>query len=191
MNKKQIILLSIGIFVLHVFANSGLNSAYGQRGYLYLEAKVNPNASTATTFEPALNITTFEINNTQICPSGQCKIYYYIDRYNSFSGPDIPKSTLIFSKFEFRVQDEIGHDNLGEKKKALVEEYNMDITCKVNDIVEDNGQEKYYCKDSIIKSAIFNTFTNIHWKFNVVGTFDAKNNTLGIYGEFTDRGEAY
>jgi hypothetical protein len=160
-----------------------LPNAYGLSDYIYLEANVNPN-------EKTLVLTTFEFNNTQICPSGQCKIDY---KKNStyFSGPDIPESTLIFSRFDFTAQDDIGHANLGEKKKALIERYKMDITCDVNDIIEDNGQEKYYCKDSIIKSSIFNTFTHIHWKFNVVGTFDAKNNTFAIYGEFTDRGEAY
>lgn len=181
------IIVSVMIVISWMSSNEDiemLREAYGQVSdtyyNLYLEAKVNP-------YDSKLNITKFEFNHTQICPSGQCKILYDKNSSGYFSGPDIPESNLITSHFEFTVQDDIGHADLGPKKKAFIERYNMYLYCAVKDIVEDNAQENYYCENAnFFGTKISSKYTPTYWTLDIVGVFAAKNNTLGIYGIFTD-----
>ena len=160
--------------------------AHGQSDF-ELEANVNPDgAADMTITTPALTITKFEIQGKEICPSLQCKIDYK-DKYTLFRPPDIPESTLVSTMVDFRLQDDITHADLGPKKKELVEEYRMDLTCDVYDIVETNGQELYYCHNApFLNSYIHNKFEDRTFNLNINGTYNAKNETIKVSGNFTE-----
>jgi len=182
--------------ILLVAALSLLVNTVNAQSDFYLEAKVNA-AGTAPINTPLrysgpdLNITKFEIQGNsesykEICPSLQCKIDYK-DKYTYFSPPDIPESTLIISNVDFKLQDNITHADLGPKKKELVEQYSANIYCNVDDIVEKNGQELYYCHNANLNSIISNKFDGRSWVFDNTGIYDAKNNTLRVIGNLTDK----
>ena len=122
----------------------------------------------------------------EICPSLQCKIDYK-DKYTFFGPPDIPQSGLIWSEVDFRLHDDITHADLGPKKKEFVEQYTMNMYCDVNDIVEKNGQELYYCHKANLQGSIANKFDNSKFWGGLpsTGMYDAKNETLKISGNFT------
>jgi hypothetical protein len=90
---------------------------------------------------------------------------------------------------DFRLQDDITNADLGPKKKEAVDEYSLGLSsCTVDDIIEDNDQEIYYCNghDNSDYSTITNKFNNSKvWDLNTTATFDAKNNILKISGNFT------
>ena len=49
---------------------------------------------------------------------------------------------------EFRYQDDITNANIGPKKKEFLEQFDSSMYgCRLIDIIEDNGQEVYYCQD--------------------------------------------
>jgi hypothetical protein len=54
--------------------------------------------------------------------------------------------------------------------------------CKVNDIIEENGQELYYCHGD---NTIGRNFDCKTWHYDTIGIYDAKNYSLKIYGNFT------
>jgi hypothetical protein len=58
------------------------------------------------------------------------------------------------------------------------------IKCSVDDIIEKNGEEVYYCHG---QSSIFNKFDKSSWVFNIAGIYDAKNETFKVSGNFTAR----
>lgn len=190
MNEK--ILISI-LLVTALSLLGAVKTVNGQSDF-YLEAKVSESPHVKGAHN--LNIMKFEIQGNsesykEICPSLQCKIdykprcIYCEDRYTFFSPPDIPESTLIMSWFDFRLQDEITHADLGPMKKELIEQYSANIYCKVSDIVEENEQELYYCHGANINSFILNKFDERSWVFTSSGTYDAKNDILKINGNFT------
>jgi len=50
---------------------------------------------------------------------------------------------------DFKVHDNQTNPNLGAKKKEFLEQFSASmIYCKINDIIEENGQELYYCHDT-------------------------------------------
>lgn len=95
-----------------------------------------------------LNITKFELRGEsfdQICPSHERKIVRYT--YTNFM-PPTPSSMSISYHIEFSYQDNITYANIGPKKKEFLEHFDSSMfDCRVYDIVEDNGQELYYCQD--------------------------------------------
>jgi len=161
-----------------IFLFGAVNYAYGQSDF-YLEAKVNTDS-----LDP-LEITKFEIQGKigyeKICPSLQCKIDYK-DRYTYFDGPS-PQDLFIRYSADFRLQDDITHADLGPKKKEAVEQYDAHMSCPVDDIIEENGQELYYCHDKY--HSVFNKFDKRSWGLYTIGIFDAKNDILKISGNFT------
>jgi hypothetical protein len=181
------------IVVLLPSLNSDVNAIILNNTDFYLEANVNlydiGKKLLSEPYEPMLNITKFEIKGSsesykQICPSLQCKIDYK-DKFATFSPPDIPQSNLIISSFDFTLHDDITHDDLGPKKKELIEEYTAQIFCNVYDIVEKNEQELYYCHNANLNSIISSKFDDRSWVFDNTGIYDAKNDILKISGNFT------
>ena len=86
---------------------------------------------------------------------------------------------------DFTLKDDITHADLGPKKKEAIEEYSANIYCQVVDIVEENGQEVYYCDNANIHGFIMNKFyTNNSWTLDSSGIYDAKNHILKINGSF-------
>jgi hypothetical protein len=162
--------------------------AHGQSD-VYLEAKVKEVPAVKGAHD--LTITKFEMQGEkykEICPSLQCKIDYK-HKYTFFAPPDIPQSNLIWAQVDLTLHDDITHADLGPKKKELVEQYSLNMYCNVNDIVEKNGQELYYCNNSNLNGYIFNKFNNSQsWGgLKSLGTYDAKNETLKISGNFTEQ----
>jgi hypothetical protein len=170
-----------------IFLFGAVNYAYGQSDF-YLEGKVNKSPY-GPDYGDDLDITKFEIqvNSSgykQICPSLQCKIDYK-DDYTFFGPPTPPEYISISSKLDFTVQDDITHADLGPKNKERMEQYGSWINCLVTDIVEENGQELYYCQQDNM-SNIYATFNNnINLLMNVNATYDAKNNIFKLSGNFT------
>jgi hypothetical protein len=183
--------LTIGLVSLaygQTVNNKTVNEVRAESDF-YLEAKVNESPHVKGAHD--LSITKFLIQGNSesykdICPSLQCKIDYK-DKYTFFSPPDIPQSNLIWSNADFRLQDSITHGDLGPKKKELVEQYRVDIFCNVDDIVEKNGQELYYCHNANLNSYISNKFGSDSWVFDNTGIYDAKNKTFKISGNFTEK----
>jgi hypothetical protein len=171
------ITLTVGLIIL-------LNPfAHGQSDF-YLEGKTKSNDMISAA-DLTLKVTKFEIQGNgskQICPSLQCKVDYK-DQYAFFS---LPKNELVNAQVDFRLHDDITHADLGPKKKALVQQYTLDISCEVYDINEDNGQELYYCHNDILMSDVFNKAnSSMSYRLNTTGTYDAKNDILKISGNFT------
>lgn len=160
--------------------------AHGQSDF-YLEAKVSESPHVIGAHN--LDITKFQIQGNsqsykEICPSGQCTTDYK-DKYTYFMPPDIPQSNLMWAQVDFTLKDDITHADLGPKKKQAVEEYSANAYCDVVDIVEENGQELYYCGAANIHGSVSNQFyRDKSWTFDSSGIYDAKNYILKINGTF-------
>lgn len=172
----KVITIISGIIITGIFFPF-LDFAYGESDFT-LEAKVNEAAL-------GLDVTGFEItgeSDKQICPSGQCKIN--LEGYTYFSAPT-PDSMGISYTVDFKVQDNQTNPNLGAKKKEFLEQFSASmIYCKVDDIIEENGQELYYCHDT--SNAISRKFDSKSWNYDTTGIYDAKNNTLKVYRNSSD-----
>jgi hypothetical protein len=163
-----------GIIITGIFFPF-LDFAYGESDFT-LEAKVN--------YASDLDVTRFEISgesDKQICPSGQCTIN--LGEYTYFSAPT-PDSMGISYTVDFKVHDNQANGNLGAKKKEFLEQFSASmIYCKIDDIIEENGQELYYCHD--ISNAISRIFDSKSWQYDTTGIYDVQNNMLKVYGNFT------
>jgi len=91
--------------------------------------------------------------------------------------------SLFFLSDGFRLQDNKTNAELGPKKKEFVEQFTSEMSaCKVYDIIEENGQELYYCRGD---STITRNFDSKTWHSDTTGIYEAKNYTLKVYGNFT------
>jgi hypothetical protein len=130
-----------------------------------------------------LNITKFELRGEsfdQICPSHQCEIVKYT--YTNFM-PPTPSSMSIAYHIEFRYQDNMTNADIGPKKKEFLEQFSSSMFgCRVNDIIEDNGQEIYYCQDAT--NTLERVFDSRSWDYDSKGVYDAKKDTFTITGKF-------
>jgi hypothetical protein len=128
-------------------------------------------------------ITTFDIKGEsydQICPSHQCKIVEYT--YTNFM-PPTPSSMNIAYHIEFRYQDDITNADIGPKKKQFLEQFDASMFgCRINDIIEDNSQELYYCENG--DNTLKRVFDSIEWNYDSNGVYDAKKDTFTITGKF-------
>lgn len=117
----------------------------------------------------------------QMCPSHQCVIEY--GSRNSFSTPDPEWQNTGYS-IGFKIKDNITLNDIGEKKKQFLEEFGaFMIACKVDNIVEDNGQELYYYHDE--SNSIERQFDSKRWYYNSTGIYDAKAGSYNVTGNFT------
>ena len=82
-----------------------------------------------------------------------------------------------------KIKDNTTRNDIGAKKKQFLEEFGVYMNaCKVNNIVEDNGQELYYCHDE--SNSIERTFDSKRWYYNSTGIYDARNATYNVTGNF-------
>jgi len=178
-------MISMALVAISLTIGLVLQYAHGQSNSdFYLEANVNSEgASDMTIVTPALNITKFEIQGKEICPSLQCKIDYK-DKYTLFHAPTIESLNIGFM-VDFRLQDDITNADLGPIKKEAIEQYSADsIVCQVDDIIEDNGQEIYICHGSLSISNKFDDSRSL--SLNTIMMYDAKNETIKVSGNFTE-----
>ena len=172
----KIVSIVSGIIVTGIFFPY-LDFAYGESDFT-LEAKVNEAAST-------LDITRFEIrgdSDKQICPSGQCIIDF---TYNTqFSPPDPVSPSIGYNtKFVLIDKNNTTNSDIGPKKKQYLEQFDNTFGCKIEDIIEDNGKEIYYCHDK--QSSIDRIFDSKSWNYDSIGVYDAKNHTFKVTGNLT------
>ena len=156
-----------------------LQYAHGQSD-VYLEGKVKNDTSITGKH---LQITKLEIQNrSQICPSLQCKIDYK-DKNTYFNPPTLQELYIGFQA-NFRLQDDITNADLGPIKKEAIEQYSLiNSACRVDDIIEDNGQEIYICHDN--STIMLNEFDRTYYVMDTTEIYDAKNGILKISGNST------
>jgi hypothetical protein len=152
-----------------------LNQVYGQSDFT-LEAR---------TIDNSLDVVKFEMQGEKykdICRSLQC-IIDYKDRFTFFF-PPTPQGMMMDYQVLFKLQDNVTHADLGQKKKAAMEEYQTMSNCQVDNIIEDNGKEIYTCSGF---GTINRNFDHKSWGYNSDVIYDAKNSTLKIFGNFTGK----
>lgn len=128
-------------------------------------------------------LTLFAINDKsyrEMCPSGNCtfEIDHLIGPH--FTPPN-PETMRMWGSFHFKLKDKVDNPNIGEKEQEFLEKFDVLFSCKVEDIIEDNGQEIYTCHDTSIVNREFDSKT---WDYNTVVKFDAKNETVKVYGNY-------
>jgi len=101
----------------------------------------------------------------EICPAGDCKIDVDDRQYGYFHGP----SPEIIANNDFRLEDNLT--------------YALRTSCNIDDIITENDQEIYTCRDGF--TTIIRTSDSKNWDYTSSGIYDAKNNRLQIYGNFT------
>jgi hypothetical protein len=84
---------------------------------------------------------------------------------------------------DFTLKDNIPSPNVGPKKKAYLEEFNLSMGCRLDDIIENNGQEIYTCNDG--STTVTRTFDSRSWNYDTIAMYDAKKNTLKVHGNYT------
>lgn len=87
------------------------------------------------------------------------------DQYSYFHGP----SPEIIANNDFRLEDNVI--------------YAVRTSCNIDDIITENDQEIYTCRDGSI--TIIRTSDSKSWDYSSNGIYDAKKNTLKIFGNFT------
>lgn len=116
-----------------------------------------------------------------ICPSGQCNLEGYIDA--SFSRPNPDRPYMSFD-VGFILRDMIPNPNVGPNEKSYLERFSVsNYGCRVDDFIEDNGQEIYVCHDG--STTVTRTFDSRSWNYDTIVIFDAKKNTLRVVGNYT------
>lgn len=155
MKLTKFLIIISEIILTGIFLTS-LDLAYGQSD-LILEMNTTNEKLTFLAIEGE--------SYKEICPSGQCKIEYNDDQYGYFHGP----SPEIISNNDFRLEDNII--------------YAVRTSCNIDDIITENDQEIYTCRDGL--TTIIRKSDSKSWDYSSTGIFDAKNDTLKIFGNFT------
>lgn len=151
--------------------------------YAYGESDFVLEMSTASTRDDELTLFAIEGESYKggICPSGQCNLEGYIDA--SFSRPNPDRPYMSFD-VDFILRDMIPNPNVGPNEKSYLERFSVsNYGCRVDDFIEDNGQEIYVCNDG--STTVTRRFDSRTWDYNTIVTFDAKNNTVKVYGNYT------
>lgn len=162
-----------GIILIGFFSISEF--AYGESDFV-LEMN---NASTTNE-----KLTLFAIEGEsyrEICTSGQCKLND--ENLDPHFGPPTPDQMYMSYRLDFTLKDNIPDPNIGPKKKEFLEKFSVSLFCKVNDIMEDSGQEIYICDHGT--STVGREFDYRTWDYDTIAIFDAKKNTLKVVGNYT------
>jgi hypothetical protein len=84
---------------------------------------------------------------------------------------------------DFKLIDTMPQKDTGPKKKEFLEQFNAAMfACHIDNIVEENNQEMYYCHDT---SSVSRTFDSKNWRYDSTGIYDAKANTLTFTGNYS------
>jgi hypothetical protein len=84
---------------------------------------------------------------------------------------------------DFILKDNVPNPSIGPNEKAYLERFSLSNYCRVDDIIEDNGQENYTCHNG--STTITRTFDSRSWDYNNNLIYDAKKNTLRAVGNYT------
>jgi hypothetical protein len=86
---------------------------------------------------------------------------------------------------DFILRDMIPNPNVGPNEKSYLERFSVssNYACRVDDFIEDNGQEIYACHNG--PTTVTRTFDSRSWNYNTDLIYDAKKNTLKVYGNYT------
>jgi hypothetical protein len=158
--------LSVGLVYSHV--------VYGESDFMLEVSNASSNNDELTLF--AIEGESYK----QLCPSGQCNLNGKIDP--SFA-PPTPDSPSMYFDYDFILRDKIPNPNVGPNEQAYLERFSLSNSCYVDDIIEDNGQEIYVCHD--VTTRVTRTFDSRSWDYDTNLIFDAKKNTLKVYGNYT------
>lgn len=174
---KFILVVSIALVVEDLSYHQVVN-AYGESDFV-LEM------SNANTIKDNERLTLFAIEGQSyrggICPSGQCNLEWKIDP--SFNRPTADSPYMSF-RVDFILRDNIPNPNVGSNEKAYLERFSVsNYGCRVDDFIEDNGQEIYVCHDG--STTVTRTFDSRSWDYNTNLIYDAKKNTFKVYGNYT------
>jgi hypothetical protein len=153
--------------------------------YVYGESDFVLEMSNANTIKDNEKLTLFAIEGESykggICPSGQCNLAWKIDP--SFNRPTADSPYMSF-RVDFILRDNIPNPNVGSNEKAYLERFSVSNPgCRVDDFIEDNGQEIYVCHDG--STTVTRTFDSRSWNYDTNVIFDAKKNTLRVVGNYT------
>ena len=183
MTPKQCIIF---VLVIAITTFISMQVVYGQSDFTLEAEVVNSNNVDQLNNIDYLTITKFEIHGEsykQMCPSDQCTIGDY--SYLGFSPPTPDMRALNYAA-EFILEDSsnVTNSDIGPKEKEFLKQFTTAmIYCRVHDIIEDNGQEIYYCNGT---NSIIRDFDSKTWSYDdSTVVYDAKNQTLKVNGNFT------
>ena len=88
-----------------------------------------------------------ETNYIQLCQSGKCNITY--SDSSPYTNTPTPDNQFMSYSIDFKIIDSVPQKILDRKKQFLEKFSSALLACKVDNIVEDNNQELYYCHDSL------------------------------------------
>lgn len=163
-----VLILLVSLFAIVGVAHAQIGSDLG------LEIK------DVTTNPKISNITVSGASFLEMCPSRNCVINYGLSPYVSTPTPD---SQYMSYSVDFNVIDNAAQNEIGPKKKEFLEKFSASLyACKINDIVEDNNQEVYFCSDT---STVSRNFDSKSWQYDSAGIYDAKADTMTFVGNST------
>lgn len=126
------------------------------------------------------NITIRGASFLEMCPSRNCVINYGLSPYVTTPTPDWQYMSY---SVDFDVIDNTVQNEVGPKKKEFLEKFSATLyACKINDIVEDNNQEVYFCSDT---STVSRNFDSKSWQYDSAGIYDAKADTMTFVGNLS------
>ena len=165
----------IPILLVNLFAVVGAVHAQneGEFGLVISDVRTNPTIT---------NITIGGESFPEMCPSRNCIINYGPSPYVT---TPTPHNQYMSYSVDFDVIDKATQNEIGPKKKAFLEKFSSSLfACKINDIVEDNNQEVYFCSDT---SSVSRDFDSKSWQFDSAGIYDAKSDTMTFVGNLTSK----
>lgn len=170
----KVISIVSGIIITGIFLPF-LDFAYGESDFVLEMSNASSNNEKLTLF--AIEGETYRGG---ICPSGQCNLEGNIDPF--FSPPN-PDRTYMSFDVDFILRDNVPNPNIGPNEKAYLERFSVSNYCRVEDIIEDNGQEIYTCLNG--STTVSRNFDSRSWNYDTNTIYDAKKNTLKIFGDYT------
>ena len=173
MNEKMHVLL---IAVATIFLVYGaINYAYGDSDFVLEMNNASTNSGKLTLF--AIKGQSYR----DICLSGQCTLDN--EHLDPFFSPPTPEKMSMSSWFDFTLKDNIPNAKIGPTKQEYLEKFSLSMRCNLDDIIGDKGQEIYTCHDG--STTVTRKFDSRSWDYDTNAIFDAKKNTLRVYGNYT------
>jgi hypothetical protein len=90
-------------------------------------------------------------------------------------GPPTPDNMGMSFSFDFKLKDNIPNPHVGPKKKGFLEKFSESMYCKLDDIIEDNGQEIYTCHNGY--TTVTRKLHSRSWNYDTFAIYDAKKDT--------------
>jgi hypothetical protein len=166
-------IISLGAFAISLSVGLLIHVVYGESDFM-LEMDWIPHEE----------VTLFAIEGEsykQLCHSGQCNLNGKLDP--SFIRPTADRPSMYFS-LDFILRDTVPNPNMGPNEQEYLERFSVSNSCRVDDFIEDNGQEIYICHNGY--ATVSRDFDSRSWDYRTNTIFDAKKNTLMIYGNYTE-----